>query len=107
MDGTKPLTCRPGMDLSAVATSLRSLPGRATSAGIFEKNYRVTPEVKELIIKHIKEGGVPVAQAAKEHGIHEITAYGELGPSAERAPSAVEVAKLKRENQALLEFVSN
>jgi hypothetical protein len=62
---------------------------------------------KEQIIKRIKEEGVPVAQAAKEHGIHEITVYGSPGAGAERAPSRVEVAKLKRENQALLGFVSN
>jgi transposase-like protein len=41
-----------------------------------EKNYRVAPEVKEQMIKRIKEDGVPVSQAAKGHGIHEITVYG-------------------------------
>jgi hypothetical protein len=41
-----------------------------------KKNHRVAPEVKEQIIKRIKEEGVPVAQAAKEHGIHEVTVYG-------------------------------
>jgi hypothetical protein len=44
--------------------------------GLLKKNYRVVPEVKERIIKRIKEEGVPAAQAAKEHGIHEITVYG-------------------------------
>ena len=73
--------------------------------GSLKKNYRVAPEVKERIIKRIKEEGIPAAQAAKEHGIHEITIYGELGAGAERAPSWVEVAKLRWENQALLGFV--
>jgi transposase-like protein len=44
--------------------------------GSLKKDYRVAPEVKEQIIKRIKEEGIPAAQAAKEHGIHEITIYG-------------------------------
>jgi transposase-like protein len=44
--------------------------------GSLKKNYRVAPEVKEQIIKRIKERGIPVARGAKEHGIHEITVYG-------------------------------
>jgi hypothetical protein len=54
---------------------------------------------KEQIIKRIKEEGVPVAPAAKEHGIREITVYGSLGAGAERGPSWVEVAKLKRKTR--------
>lgn len=37
------------------------------------KKYRIAPEVKEQIINRIKNDGVSVAQAAKEHGIHETT----------------------------------
>jgi transposase-like protein len=44
--------------------------------GSLKKNHRVAPEVKERIIKRIKEEGVAPAQPAKEHGIHEITVYG-------------------------------
>jgi transposase-like protein len=44
--------------------------------GSLKKNYRVAPEVKEQIIKRVKEEGIPVAQDAKEHGIHESTVYG-------------------------------
>ena len=70
-----------------------------------KKNYRIAPEIKEQILKRIKEEGVPIAQAAKDHGIHETTIYGWLGAGARSAPSWIEVAKLKRENKALLELV--
>lgn len=56
-------------------------------------------------MKRIKEEGIPISQAAKEHGIHETTIYGWLGAGARNAPSWVEVAKLRRENKALLELV--
>jgi transposase-like protein len=70
-----------------------------------KKNYRIAPELKEQILKRIKEEGIPIAQAAKDHGIHETTIYGWLGAGARHAPSWMEVAKLKRENKALLELV--
>ncbi len=39
--------------------------------GIMKKQYRIAPDVKEQILKRIKDEGVPVAQAAKDHGISE------------------------------------
>lgn len=41
-----------------------------------KKSHRITHEVKADIIHRIKEEGIPVAQATKEHGIHETTIYG-------------------------------
>ena len=41
-----------------------------------KKNYRIAPEVKEQILKRIKEEGVSVSQAVKDHGIHDTTIYG-------------------------------
>jgi transposase-like protein len=70
-----------------------------------KKNYRIAPDVREQILKRIKEEGVSVSQAAKDHGIHETTVYGWLGKGAESGPSWAEVAKLRRENKALLELV--
>ena len=40
------------------------------------KQHRVAPDVKEQIINRIKNDGVTVAQASKEHGISENTIYG-------------------------------
>jgi transposase-like protein len=70
-----------------------------------KKNYRIAPELKEQILKRVKEEGATVSQAAKDHGIHETTIYNWLGAGAKSAPSWIEVTKLKRENKALLELV--
>jgi transposase-like protein len=70
-----------------------------------KKNYRIAPDLKEQILKRIKEEGVSVSLAAKDHGIHETTIYNWLGAGAKSAPSWIEVTKLKRENKTLLELV--
>ena len=70
-----------------------------------KKTHVIAPDVKEQIVKRIKEEGVPISQAAKDHGIHESTIYGWLGKGAQNAPSWAEFAKLKRENKALFELV--
>lgn len=70
-----------------------------------KKHYRIAPEVKEQILKRIKEEGVSVAHAAKDHGVSEATIYTWLGAGASGAPSWAEIAKLRRENKALLELV--
>lgn len=68
-------------------------------------SHFIAPDVKEQILKRIKEEGVPVALAAKDHGIHESTIYNWLGAGTQGAPSWAEYAKLKRENKTLLELV--
>lgn len=70
-----------------------------------KKQYRVAPDIREQILKRIKEEGVPVMQVAKEHGVSDATIYRWLGHGAEGAPSAGEFLRLKRENKALLELV--
>ena len=70
-----------------------------------KKHYRIAPEMREQILKRVKEEGVSVNQAAKDAGIHESTIYGWLGSGAETAPSWSEYAKLQREKKALLELV--
>jgi len=69
------------------------------------KQHRTSPEVKQQIINRIKNDGIPVSQAAKEHGLHETTIYGWLGSKVEGIPSILEYAKLKRENDELLRLV--
>ena len=67
--------------------------------------HRIAPEVKADILKRVKEQGIPVAQAAKEHGIHETTIYGWIGTGAQGAPSWSEFAKLKKERDQFLQLV--
>jgi len=70
-----------------------------------KKAHRIAQDVKAEIIRRIKEEGVPVSQAAKEHGIHETTIYGWLGSKAQSAPSWADVSRLQRQNKELLELV--
>ncbi|OYV27286.1 MAG: hypothetical protein B7W98_02080 [Parcubacteria group bacterium 20-58-5] len=69
------------------------------------KNHRIAQDVKEQIINRIKNDGVSVAQAAKDHGIHETTVYGWLGAKAGGTPNVLEIAKLRKENDELLRLV--
>jgi transposase-like protein len=69
------------------------------------KRFRIAPDVKEQIINRIKNEGVSVAAAAKEHGVSEPTIYAWIGAKAEGGPSVLEFAKLKRENEELLKLI--
>ena len=68
------------------------------------KKYRIAPELKEQILARIKNDGVSVADAAKDHGVSTYTIYKWLGAKTD-GPTYAEVAKLRRENRALLEMV--
>lgn len=67
--------------------------------------HKIAPEVKADILRRVKDEGVPVAQAAKDHGIHESTIYYWLGVGAKGAPSWADVSKLRKQNKELLEIV--
>lgn len=65
----------------------------------------VSADVKQQILKRMKEDGVPVAQLAQEHGISDKTIYGWVAKGLTDQPSLLEVSKLKRENRALREML--
>jgi transposase-like protein len=69
------------------------------------KKYRIAPEVKEQIIARIRNEGVPVSQAAKDHGVSEAAIYTWIGAKTEGGPSIMEFARLKKENDELLKMV--
>lgn len=69
------------------------------------KQTVVSQEVKEQILKRIREEGVPVAQAAQDHGLHPRTIYQWISRGVTAPPSILEIARLKRENQALKELI--
>lgn len=69
------------------------------------KKHRIAPEVKEQIINRIKNEGISVAQAAKDHGVGDATIYGWIGAKAQGGPSVLEIAKLRKENDELLKLV--
>lgn len=70
-----------------------------------KKTYRIAPEIKDQIIKRIKDEGLPVAQAAKEHGISEAAIYRWLGNGVSNTPTIGELVRLKRQNEELLALV--
>jgi len=70
-----------------------------------KKQYKISPEIKTDILKRVKEDGIPVAQAATEHGIHESTIYNWLGSGIQAAPSWTEFAKLQKQNKELFALI--
>jgi transposase-like protein len=70
-----------------------------------KKGYRVPADLKADILRRVKEEGVPVAQAAKDHGLHESTIYNWLGAGAQGAPSWAEFSRLEKQNRELFEVV--
>ncbi|MBP6911863.1 MAG: transposase [Candidatus Pacebacteria bacterium] len=65
-----------------------------------KKVFRISPEIKEQIINRIKNDGVSVAVAAKDHGVSTVTIYSWLGTTA-KGVSIIEHNKLKKENALL------
>lgn len=65
----------------------------------------LTPEQKREIIVRIKEKGERVADLAKEYGIQPRAIYGFLSRSGQNSAALLELAKLKREKEALLKIV--
>ncbi len=69
------------------------------------KKHRIAPDVKEQIINRIKNEGVTVVQAAKEHGVSEGTIYSWLARKVQGQPTLAENIKLKKENTQLFQLI--
>jgi transposase-like protein len=69
------------------------------------KKHKIAPELKEQILNRIKNDGVTVVEAARDHGISENTIYSWLSRGVEGQPTLSEIVKLKRENAQLLQLV--
>lgn len=69
------------------------------------KIRRIDPELKAQILKRIKEDGVSVAQASKDHAVHESTIYGWLSSGVSAAPDWRMIRALKKENALLTTLV--
>lgn len=70
-----------------------------------KKGHRIANDVKADIIRRVKDEGISVAQAAKDHGISNATIYGWLGKGATGAPTWSEFSRLQKQNRELLELV--
>ena len=69
------------------------------------KTHKIALEVKEQIIHRIKDEGVTVAQAAKDHWVSEVTIYSWIAKKVDGQPTLAENIKLKRENVQLYKLV--
>lgn len=68
--------------------------------------FKIIPkEIKEQIIRRIKEEGVSVSQAAKDHGVSTKTIYNWLNQGLDKAPSYREFTHLKKQNTDLLTLI--
>ena len=65
---------------------------------------RVPREIKEEILKRIKEEGLSVKDAAKQYGIHHQTVYSWLTGTVSQI-SVLEANRLKRDNQLLTTII--
>jgi transposase-like protein len=67
--------------------------------------HRIAPDMKVQIINRIKNEGVSVIDAAKDHGISENTIYGWIAKKIEGQPSFSEIIRLKKENRELFQLI--
>jgi len=65
----------------------------------------LTPEQKREIVTRIKEKSERVSDLAKEYGVQPKIIYGYLSRSGQNSGTLLELAKLKREKDALLKIV--
>lgn len=66
-----------------------------------KKGHKVSKEIKDQILKRIKEEGISAAQAAVDHGVSTKTIYNWLTKGVTKQVSWGEFNKLKKENQDL------
>jgi transposase-like protein len=62
---------------------------------------RIPLELKEQILRRIKDDGISAAQAAREHAVSAKTIYGWLGSNATIPKEILQMNKLRRENDEL------
>jgi len=65
----------------------------------------LSPEQKREVIARIKEKGERVADLAREYGVQPRIIYGYLSRSGQHSGTLLELARLKREKDALLKIV--
>lgn len=65
----------------------------------------IPKEIKEQILKRIKEEGITVTQAAADAGISSKTIYNWMRSKNLSDGSVLEISRLKRENRELAEII--
>lgn len=66
---------------------------------------KIDPAIKDRIINKIKNDGLTVREASKEFGISTNAIYNWIGAKGRSDPGALEMSKLRRENEALKQII--
>lgn len=69
------------------------------------KSFRISKEIKDQVVGRIKDEGVSVLEASKDHGVSPNTIYKWLGTKASSTVSLIEHRKLLKENKELKEII--
>lgn len=72
-----------------------------------KQGFRIAKEIKEEIINKLKQGGLSVADAAKQYGISDKTIYNWLGTKAKGSVSLLEFNRIKKENDQLKQLIGD
>ena len=65
---------------------------------------RIAREIKDQILSRVKDG-VSVAELSKEHGVSTKSIYTWIANNSVSAPGTLQIARLKREKEDLLNLV--
>ncbi len=65
----------------------------------------IPKEIKEQVLKRIKEEGISVSDAAADAGISTKTIYNWMRNKGIQSTNILEISRLKRENRELLEII--
>lgn len=67
----------------------------------------ISQEIKDKVIKKIKDEGLTVAQASDEFGLSRNTIYGWVSPgrNIKADPGIMEISRLRRENAELKQII--
>jgi transposase-like protein len=71
-----------------------------------KRGVHVPRDVKEYILKKIKEGGKSVPEVAREHGIGKTAIYNWLRHETSGSGSDPNILRLQKENQLLKQLVA-
>lgn len=70
-----------------------------------KKGHKIATEIREQILGRIKNEGVTVVQAAKDHGLSEGTIYSWIAKQTDGTVNMSEHLKIKRDNENLFRLV--
>ena len=71
-----------------------------------KRGVHVPADVKEYILKRIREGGKSAADVAKEHGVGRTAVYKWLREESGGSSNNTDVLRLQKENQLLKQLVA-